>query len=160
MIEFYGELSDACKIDCAKRRAKNTGTVFLIATILIGTIAITVGIIRDTWVYSLILTVFFLVVTIFAFIVPVNRTLNFKIPCRLIIENDMISITALGGKNSMKTKPLKKVKKVIDVGEWYYFIFKYGNISNSWVCQKNLITKGTIEEFEKLFEGKIERNIK
>ena len=157
MIEFYGELSNACKIDGAKRRAKNAGIAFLIVTIIIGAIAITVGIIRDTWVYALVLTVFFLAVTIFTFMPSIKRTLSFKIPSRLIIENGTISITALGGKNPMKTKPLEKVKKVIDVGEWYYFIFKFGDISNSWVCQKDLIRQGTIEEFEKLFENKIVR---
>ena len=58
----------------------------------------------------------------------------------------------------MMLKPISKVKKVIDMGEWYYIIFKFGDISNSWICQKDLITQGTIEDFEKIFEGKIKRD--
>lgn len=57
-------------------------------------------------------------------------------------------------------KSVEKVKAVIDVGEWYYIIFKFGDIGNSWVCQKDLLTKGTIDEFEKIFEGKIVRKQK
>lgn len=157
MIEFYGELSDECKIDGAKRRAKNAGFVFLIATIIIGAVSIAVGVARNTWIYAIILTAFFIAVTIFAFVPPIKRVLRFKIPTRLIIKDDTIAITALGGKESMKTKPITKIKKVIDMGDWYYFIFRFGDISNSWVCQKNLIVQGTIEEFEKIFTGKIVR---
>ena len=52
-------------------------------------------------------------------------------------------------------KPMKKIKKVLDVGDCYYII--YGDISNCIVCQKNLIQEGTIEEFEALFPEKIVR---
>ena len=54
-------------------------------------------------------------------------------------------------------KSVSRVKRVIDCGEWYYIIFKFGDIGNSWVCQKDLLIQGTIEDFEKLFEGKIIR---
>jgi len=28
-------------------------------------------------------------------------------------------------------------------------------MANDWICQKNLITQGTIKDFEKIFDGKI-----
>lgn len=86
MIEFYGALSYECKVDCAKRVAKNDGIIWLIATIIIGVAAITVGIIKNVLIYSVILTVLFIVVTIVSFI-PSKRLLNYKIPIQLIIEN-------------------------------------------------------------------------
>lgn len=43
----------------------------------------------------------------------------------------------------------------MDCGEVYYIIFKFGDITNSWVCQKSNIISGTIEEFESLFKDKI-----
>ena len=156
MIEFYGPLSDKCKKDHAERRAKHDGFIFLIVTILVGAIVIIVGIFRNTWIYSLILTTLFAAITIVSFI-PSKRFLSYKIPSRLIIENDMMSYAAIGGKNSLVTKPISRVKKIMDMGEWYYIIFKFGDISNSWVCQKDLIINGTIEDFEKMFNGKIER---
>ena len=52
---------------------------------------------------------------------------------------------------------LYSVERVLDYGEWYYFIFNYANRDLYFVCQKSLLTNGTLEEFEELFEGKIER---
>ena len=69
-----------------------------------------------------------------------------------IVENDKISITALGGKQPMKTKRVEQVRKVIDAGGWYIIIFKSGDISNSWICEKNLIVKEIFAE--KLMKAK------
>ena len=55
-------------------------------------------------------------------------------------------------------KPIKKIKKVLDDKDCYYVI--YGDMNNSIVCQKNLLTEGSIEEFEALFQGKIIRKKK
>ena len=46
---------------------------------------------------------------------------------------------------------------IIDYGEWYYVKFNLGDRDPYFVCQKDLLKNGTIEEFEALFEGKIER---
>ena len=45
--------------------------------------------------------------------------------------------------------------KVFDYGSFYYISFPMGQKSDKFVCQKNLLTQGTLEEFEVLFEGKI-----
>ena len=52
------------------------------------------------------------------------------------------------------------VKKIIDYGEFYDFVFTFSARDIYFVCQKDLLVCGTIEEFESLFEGKIERRIK
>lgn len=155
-IEFCGKLSDACIIDGVKRRARVFGFISLIATIIGSAIAITVGVYNGTWPYALILIAFFVAGTIFSFIPQKKRALSLNMPSQLIVDYRTISITALGGA-SMTTKSLQKVKKVIDAGGWYYIIFKYGDITNAWGCEKDLIVKGTLEEFEKVFEGKIIR---
>ena len=54
---------------------------------------------------------------------------------------------------------IDSVKKVIDYGEWYHVLFYYEDRDICFVCQKSLLTKGTLEEFEALFEGKIERRV-
>lgn len=156
MIEFCGILSDECKICTAKRIAKSEGILFLIVSIIISAIVIAVGIIKGTWIYSLIITAIFIVVTVIAFI-PSKRLLRLKISTQLMIDNDTVSRSVVGGNGALATKPIKKVKKILDYGDWYYIIFRFGDMSNSWVCQKNLIVKGTNEEFEKIFEGKIKR---
>ena len=75
----------------------------------------------------------------------------------MIIDNNTVSRSVVGGKETLVTTPLDKVKTILDYGDWYYIIFKFGDMSNSWICQKDLIVKGTNEEFEKIFEGKIKR---
>ena len=52
---------------------------------------------------------------------------------------------------------IEDVVKVIDYGEFYYLTFPFGQISHDYVCQKSLLSKGTLEEFEALFEGKKEK---
>ena len=68
-------------------------------------------------------------------------------------ENQIVS----SGEKVAEVKNLNQVKKVVDFGEWYkiFFIFPYK--SQRFVCQKDLLVQGTIEEFEAVFEGKIVR---
>ena len=50
---------------------------------------------------------------------------------------------------------INEVEEVIEYEEYYHILFN--NFNKNYVCQKDLLTKGTIEEFEALFEGKITR---
>ena len=56
-------------------------------------------------------------------------------------------------------RKLKDVKRVTDRGEHYEIDFVYGRLSSSFVCQKTLLSKGTLEKFEALFEGKLVKNL-
>ena len=49
------------------------------------------------------------------------------------------------------------VKKVKDYGEFYELFFPLGKVSEKFICQKDLLSKGTLEEFEALFDRKIIR---
>lgn len=50
---------------------------------------------------------------------------------------------------------LKKIKKVVAYGDSYYLTFRFPYRQVGLFCQKDLLTDGTIEEFESLFAGKI-----
>ena len=52
---------------------------------------------------------------------------------------------------------ISKVKEVRDYGEYYDIVFPLIHLTSVFVCQKNLISKGSLEEFERVFEGKIKR---
>lgn len=73
-------------------------------------------------------------------------------PQKVYIENDMIVSKSNA---AVDTRFMKDVKEVRDYGEFYYFVFKA--YSYRFVCQKDLLTQGTIEEFESLFAGKIKK---
>ena len=49
----------------------------------------------------------------------------------------------------------RRHKKVVDMGDWYKIYFYFPHKSNIFLCQKDLIVQGTIEEFENIMYGKI-----
>ena len=55
------------------------------------------------------------------------------------------------------TQALEGVKGVRDFGEYYVLIFRGSGNFSQIICQKDLLTNGTIEQFEELFDGKIMR---
>lgn len=73
-------------------------------------------------------------------------------PQRVYIDGDMIVSKSNAAAD---TRFMKDVKEVRDYGEFYYFVFKA--YSYRFVCQKDLLSQGTIEEFETLFAGKIKK---
>jgi hypothetical protein len=52
---------------------------------------------------------------------------------------------------------INEVRKVIDYGDFYSIRIKQQYEFGVFLCQKDLLTKGSIEEFEKTFKGKIIR---
>ena len=50
--------------------------------------------------------------------------------------------------------PVEKIRKVEDMGE--YYLLRYALI-DCFICQKDLLTSGSLEELERIFEGKIKR---
>ena len=44
-----------------------------------------------------------------------------------------------------------------DFGEYYVLIFRDSGNFSQIICEKDLLTNGTIEQFEELFDGKIVR---
>ena len=74
-------------------------------------------------------------------------------PNRISIEDQCIVL--ISNKHT-DSKLIEHVKVVYDCGEYYDIRFPFGHYTSvPLICQKNLLTKGTIEEFEALFDGKI-----
>lgn len=163
MIEFSGIVSEKCNMDRRNRARKYTLILFSICLVFSIIFTVIFGILHDDEFKSMLICTIGMGVEIVLLALPLTkkRLEQIKkftaIETRIIIENGMISFHNL---ICDRPKPISKVKKVIDMGDWYYIIFKFGDISNSWICQKDLIKKGTIEEFEKLFEDKIIRENK
>lgn len=84
------------------------------------------------------------------------RSIVFKLPRRIIfdIQNDTISLTIEQLNSKPNIKKITNIKTIYDCGEYYFFTFKK-DMSDSLVCQKNLLVAGTLSEFEKYFESKI-----
>lgn len=155
MIEFNGELSVKCKEYLLKEEAK----VSLISALIVS-ILFCIPIIFAIFMIHLIFILAVLVLIMFVLLSAVRPSPKYYsriIPIRITIEDDTI---VSEGKNFCYTRLFSQVKKVIDLGEWYqiYYYFPYKNLR--FVCQKDLLVEGTLEEFEELFKDKLVRKLK
>ena len=73
-------------------------------------------------------------------------------PQKICIDRkQMVAITGHG----KDIRLVDDVKKIIDHGDFYEICFRFGKDSLNFICQKSLLTKGTLEEFDELFGEKI-----
>ena len=164
MIEFKGELSDKCKKYLIDDSWKRVFFVVLIITIPI--IVLTVFLtLNNGWEYSLIFVPIAVYMLVFL-AKPTTKLYRFfwgksgqiydgKLQWDIIIEQDLISAEGI---QRYETKSLEDVKKVVDMGDFYKIYFYFPNKSNLFSCQKSLLIKGTIEQFEQLFADKMIKN--
>ena len=75
-------------------------------------------------------------------------------PKRIFVDEEYIVCVA---EKYEEYRLISDADKLIDYGDFYYISFPFGKKSNNFVCQKNLLVKGTPEEFEELFADKVER---
>lgn len=164
MIEFKGRLSNKCK-EYVIKSSWQLGFFIVIAVCIPFIILSIVLSIKDDCIYLLILIPVALLI-FFASLKPGTKAYrklygkNGKIydgelTWHISIEGDIIFAEGI---QRSETKYLSNVKKVVDMGDWYkvYFYFPYK--SNLFICQKDLIIQGTIEDFENLFSEKIIRH--
>ncbi len=176
IIEFRGELSDKCKKSYFKKLRNFLYLFSLISLSIISAPLIIMGIKFGFLYYILFFLIIVLVVCLVTPIALEKESWNKTFPVKIIIEND--EIAAINSEQASKLdfdangieslcvdgsfitniKSISEVRKIVDFGEWYYIFFSSKYVVTDCICQKDLINKGSIEEFEKLFEGQIERH--
>lgn len=165
MIEFQGSISEKNQLDRMKKLDKKVTQVSILGLIFIWLVVIAIGlplrILQDLWGKLIFCSLIMLTVPILSAYTPKKVILRFRISPHIIItEKDLSLESWSNGKEVWRIRKISKVKKVLDCGEVYYIIFKFGDITNSWICQKNNIINGTIEEFESLFQTKLVKGTK
>ena len=75
-------------------------------------------------------------------------------PYRITIDNDNIFVYC---EKCWFSKKTADIKKIVDYSTFYQFKFYFPRSQMYFVCQKDLITEGTIEEFEETFKDVIIR---
>lgn len=154
MIVFSGVVSDEIQRKTMKRRNKFS---FCLSCIVVSAVIVLDGILFFVFVGDMIEWLILsaaLIVAVLLQLFFVRVELPFRWEYNIKIDSENIVVESPIWPKPLQ-KPMKKIKKVLDVGDCYYII--YGDISNCIVCQKNLIQEGTIEEFEALFQEKIVR---
>ena len=75
-------------------------------------------------------------------------------PNMIYVEDDCIICVSNG---YLERKYIDDATCVFDHGEFYEFVFPFGKVSDKFICQKSLITTGTLEEFESIIGNKLHR---
>ena len=160
MVEFKGKISHDIKKNIYQRRLRVMGLIMLIFVAVFGACMFTVilfdgdisarenGYISDV----LIMMGGCTLLAIWLLIAPYSkRQRELEWEFRIKINEENVSVTNVTD-NVRIRKPVGKIRKVSDMGE--YYLLHYALI-DSFICEKSLLTSGTLEEFESLFEGKI-----
>ncbi len=159
MIEFEGQLSEECEEFVVKKMHCKARITCIFLNIFFCSVTILLGFALDLMIIAVFAIVFFLVFLIFIIFpnIVMNKEKDIKpnLPNIVIIENNKISIEGKGP-YSYTLKDITDIRKIVDLGEFYYFYFPHNYF---FICQKNLIKTGSIEEFEELFNEIIERKI-
>ena len=153
MIEFNGYLTGASRKFLFKKiiNCLQYSTIFAF-TMVLPFIILLIKTFEALSILYIYFAVFGGLMIVYHIIIPkANKSV---IPKRIyIMDNKMVCIAD----NFTENRSVELVKMVYDYGEFYFISFYFGKISCYFICQKSLLTQGTIEDFEKLFDGKIVR---
>lgn len=150
MIIFSGQLSGKCKRYVLHRESRIAFIAGIIAAIIFGIPAI-IAAITFHWIFFICIP-FFVGFPFLAGMPPSKNSYNLVMPSKIIIDANSNIIKAKNVKFYAESS-IEEVVKVLDFGDWYHIYVK--NKEGRFVCQKNLLTVGTLTEFENLFKDKI-----
>lgn len=151
MIEFRGEISENCR-RYVIRKERKMGVIC--ATIVASVFSIPIITLAITWDWIFVIAIPVLILAVaFAVLPPKKKSYPLIFPDKIIIDKELIESKS---EKFHVTKSIDQVKKVVDMGEWFHIFFYDRPWNSRFICQKDLLKQGTIEEFESLFDGKIE----
>ena len=159
MIEFKGELSRECQTFIRKKEGIVQSVLFTIAFIILAypLYLLIIPIFSSTLFVVLIYALIYLFTMVLCFVMPSRKEFLKNIPYKIVIDESEGLIASISADNNIEMN-LDNVDIVYDMGTWYLLKFSPGpNYPPRFLCQKDLVVRGTIEDFEKLFAEKIVR---
>ena len=152
MIEFKGPLTGEAEKFLLKQQTKILSRTMLIVTILFGVPIVLCSIYVRPLILLFLLPILMLLV--YSLMTPSKKDQMMFMPKRIFIDLEENMIVHQCEKME-RFHSLDSVQTIFDYGECYYFKFDYANRDMYFVCQKDLISQETIDEFEELFKDKI-----
>lgn len=156
MIEFKGYISGTAENHFHKKGRIMGRNIMLVAVILILPMVFAIEIQALRWVFLMTCLTFAALIPLIVRIPNSKKSQKALLPKQIFIEDEYIVCVA------DKYEEYKRIDDVIEVrdfGEFYELVFPFGKVSEKFICQKNLLVQGSLEEFEALFDGKIIRII-
>ena len=151
MIEFKGYLTAGAKKHFFKRVVNFWRNIFLFGFCMVLPTVIMFAIRLQMWSILIGCLVMILIIIALPCLLP-KLDKDKSLPKRILIQDDIVLCVS---DEATESRYIAEVKEVRDYGEYYDLVFPLGKPSPNFVCQKNLLTQGSLEEFEALFEGKI-----
>ncbi len=152
MIEFNGYLTGFAEKHFFRKSRILGQNILLVSSFIILPAIVSVAIRIQNWTPILIWLFAFAGIPLIVMI-PKGKKEKIQItPKRIYVEDEYIVCVA---DRYTESRLVSEVKTVRDFGEFYEMIFPFGRISDKFICQKSLLTKGSIQDFEALFSGKI-----
>ncbi len=148
MVEFNGYLHGAAE----KAFFKKSRNILLKGYFAFLPMALPViilgGRILDSVAFIYAFLAFLLIFPLLFFIPKSSKERMGLLPKRIYTDGETIVVIA---ERYSESKLISDVKAVIDHGEFYELSFPFGKISDKFICQKSLLTKGSLAEFESMF---------
>ena len=161
MIEFSGNLSGLAKSYYYKRERMFGIKITLITLVIAYPLILIMAYFlhnefnRPILVLTCAYLPTFILFPLLILIIPMDKKGS---PKKIFTDEEYIVVVIEYGQGQEIYKLISDVESVKDFGEFYALQFPIrAGISNAFICQKDLLTKGTLKEFEALFEGKIVR---
>ncbi len=154
MIEFKGYISGAAEKYFFALSRKIVIKIFLVSEVLVLLPIAFLGIKHGYWPALIFCAVGFVGIPLLTYIPMTKKNKLGILPQRIYTDSE--SITCIAEKY-VESKLIGDEIALRDHGEFYELVYPFGKASEKFICQKSLLTQGTLEEFEALFEGKIER---
>lgn len=156
MIEFNGYITGSAEKYFFKRARNLVRNLMLASLLLLFPIVIAFSVNKKFWFLLQMYCIIFVTLPLVLYIPKSKKEKKAITPKKIFTEDEyIICITD----KCEEIRHIGDAKKVQDFGEFYEIIFPFGKVSEKYICQKSLLVKGTLEEFEALFEGKIVRKL-
>ena len=161
MIEFKGYISGEAEKYYWKR-ARSFGIVILyialtcvLPIILLSYYGIKKQLGIDVLELPIFYSILYVIVPLLTLIPKSNSEKKKLTPCKVFTDEEYL-VLVLGDGTEIH-KIISDAKELRDFGDFYEVVFSNFVVNNSFVCQKNLISKGTFSEFEAIFDQKIHK---
>ncbi len=155
MFEFKGEITGQGKEYLYSLHKKTTKVMAITYISMAAVVLIVASICMRIW-WGPLCGVLFIPLFWLVKLNPTKGQYALIAPSRIVINEDTISFE---NKKTHMLQYLESVDSVIDFEEFYLFKFTERRpINEAYICQKDLIVNGTIEEFESVFADKIVKN--
>lgn len=148
MIEFNGRINGEAEKRFLYRARVLGQNILLIGLLLVSPTFVFIAVKFNYWPFLLWFFIMFLAIILLSRIPKGKKEIEKIIPKKIFVQDEYIVCVA---NSYTESRLLSDVKLVRDFGEFYELVFPLGKVSDKFICQKDLLTKGTLEEFEALF---------